>query len=107
MAELCIDQNGFIEGETNPNKNKKKKNKGSSNNSNNMGRIKGSISQDSISSLSSTEGGFSNSGGKPSSLLLIDNNEKLMVETDIEFIQKLKCNSSTSAKVISIFGNTG
>jgi len=104
MAELCIDQNGFIEGETNPNKSKKKKNKGSSNNSNNMGRIKGSISQDSISSLSSDS---SYSSGKVASLLLIDNNEKLMVDSDVEFMNKLRCDPRSSAKVISIFGNTG
>ena len=70
-----------------------------------MGRIKGSVSQDSISSLSSD--GFSSMSGKPASLLLIDNNEKLMVSSDIEFMNKLKCEPKTSAKVISIFGNTG
>lgn len=103
MAELsfCNSNNGFTEGEANYNtKNKKKKQKSTSN----MGRIKDCISQDSINSC---EGEGFSSIQRPKSLLLIDNNEKLKVSTDTEFMKHLKCDTSTCAKVVSIFGNTG
>lgn len=99
MAELSFcDQNGFIESEGPRNSSsKKKKNKGSSN----VGRLKDGTSHESIT------GDGTGLGGKVPSLLLIDNNEKLIISSDTEFTKQLGCDSSTNAKVISIFGNTG
>lgn len=97
MAELSFSDPNPFEVETNihPGKNKKKKHKGTSN----MGRIP----QDSISSDGENFLAFQ----KPQSVLLIDNNEKLNVSSDTEFVKLLKCDSNTCAKVVSIFGNTG
>ena len=99
MAELSFCSR-FTEGDTNTKC------------TNKMGRSQDSnLSQDSVTSsnrlFTANEGEGVSNNQQPQSLLLIDNNEKLKVSTDLEFRQRLLCGLTTCAKVVSIFGNTG
>jgi len=50
---------------------------------------------------------YSSSDGEKRSFILVDHNEELKICDQEEFIRKLGVTSSTSVKVLSIFGNTG
>lgn len=103
MAELSF-CNSFPEGGSNPSSTAKSKKK------HKMGRSRDSmLPKEPGNKLTAKGKDVSNKQQqhKPRSLLLIDNNEKLQVSSDLEFSESLQCEFTTSAKVVSIFGNTG